>query len=153
MRTQTCVNRLVTFASSDETVATVDAAGLLTPLRTGAAVVTATAASGVSASCTVIVIGEAQTVLTLPAALTSVGPEAFAGAAADVYALPAAVTSIGARAFADLSRAALVRIPAAGAVTIAEDAFEGSSVVIECLPGSPVESWAQARGIPTVNPQ
>lgn len=50
MRTQSCVNHLVTFTSSDETVATVNASGLVTALKPGTAKITATAESGVSAA-------------------------------------------------------------------------------------------------------
>ncbi len=56
MRTQTCVNRLVTFASSDDTVATVSAEGVITATGVGGATVTATAANGISAELAVSVV-------------------------------------------------------------------------------------------------
>ena len=155
MNTQQCLNRLVTFSSSDESVATVDQRGLVTPRAAGTAQITASPIKGTAspAVCTVTVAdrNSAQT-MRLPAATTRVEAEAFAGTAADVYALPASVEFIGPRAFADLARPALVIIPATGSIDIADDAFEGSGVTIECPADSPVEAWARAKGIPTVNP-
>ena len=55
MGAQHCENQLVAFASSDETVATVDAGGTVTAVGPGTATITAAAANGVSASCVVIV--------------------------------------------------------------------------------------------------
>ena len=50
MRDQHCDNHLVQFSSSDETVATIDENGMITPLKTGMVTFTATAESGVTAS-------------------------------------------------------------------------------------------------------
>ena len=50
MRTQNCVNHLVTFTSSDESIATVDETGSVHGLSHGTVIITATAASGVSAT-------------------------------------------------------------------------------------------------------
>ena len=55
MRSQSCVNRLVTFASSDEAVATVDQTGSIHAVSPGTATITVSAASGVTASCAVTV--------------------------------------------------------------------------------------------------
>lgn len=54
-RAQSTQNHLVTFSSSDEAVAAVDASGVVMAVGEGSAVITAAAESGVSASCTVIV--------------------------------------------------------------------------------------------------
>ena len=153
MNTQTCVNRLVTFASSDESVATVDQYGLVTPVGAGAATITATSAKGITAECTVLVEAADETVtMRLPASATRIEEEAFAGTGAVVYVLPAGITYIGPRAFAGLQRPALVIIPTSDEIDIDGTAFAGSAVTIECPAGSPVEAWAVANGIPTVNP-
>ena len=55
MRTQSCVNQLVTFASSDEAVATVDQTGSIHAVGPGTATITVSAASGITASCAVTV--------------------------------------------------------------------------------------------------
>ena len=55
MRTQSCVNQLVTFASSDEAVATVDQTGSIHAVSPGTATITVSAASGITASCAVTV--------------------------------------------------------------------------------------------------
>ena len=50
MRDQHCDNHLVQFSSSDESIATIDENGMITPLKTGMVTFTATAESGVTAS-------------------------------------------------------------------------------------------------------
>ena len=55
MRSQSCVNKLVTFASSDEAIATVDASGSIHAVSPGTATITVSAASGVTATCAVTV--------------------------------------------------------------------------------------------------
>ena len=53
MRTQNCVNHLVAFTSSDESIATVDETGMVYGVSHGTVTITATAASGVTASAEV----------------------------------------------------------------------------------------------------
>ena len=53
----TTVDKSVTWSSSDETVATVSNTGVVTAGKTGVAVITATAASGVSTTCKIYVMG------------------------------------------------------------------------------------------------
>ncbi len=127
MRTQNCVNHLIAFTSSDETVATVDENGLVAPLQAGAVTITATAASGVSASRTVTV--KDMVYITLPADLKIIEEEAFAGATFEAVIIPDGCTSIGSRAFADCPNLVYVRIPAS-VTSIAEDAFEGCEQVV-----------------------
>ncbi|MBQ8646849.1 MAG: Ig-like domain-containing protein, partial [Oscillospiraceae bacterium] len=55
MRSDSCVNQLVTFTSSDTGIATVDAFGCVKGFKPGSATITATADSGVTATCEVIV--------------------------------------------------------------------------------------------------
>ena len=65
-------NKALTWKSSDETVATVDATGKVTGKKIGTATITATAqdGSGVSGSCTVTVLSDVKTVTVEPANLT-----------------------------------------------------------------------------------
>ena len=52
---ENATDKSVTWSSSDETVASVDATGLVTALKAGTATITATTANGLTASCTVTV--------------------------------------------------------------------------------------------------
>ena len=65
-------NKALTWTSSDETVATVDATGKVTGKKIGTATITATAqdGSGVSGSCTVTVLSTVKKVTVEPATLT-----------------------------------------------------------------------------------
>ena len=65
-------NKALTWKSSDETVATVDATGKVTGKKIGTATITATAqdGSGVSGSCTVTVLSTVKKVTVEPANLT-----------------------------------------------------------------------------------
>ena len=65
-------NKALTWKSSDETVATVDATGKVTGKKIGTATITATAqdGSGVSGSCTVTVLSPVKKVTVEPANLT-----------------------------------------------------------------------------------
>ena len=65
-------NKELTWKSSDETVATVDATGKVTGKKIGTATITATAqdGSGVSGSCTVTVLSTVKKVTVEPATLT-----------------------------------------------------------------------------------
>lgn len=73
----------VVWSSSDETVATVDAQGVVTAVKTGAATMTATHASGLSATCEVTV--------TTPAESITVDKEALALRKGETAALVATV--------------------------------------------------------------
>jgi uncharacterized protein YjdB len=125
MRTQSCVNKLVTFTSSDETIVTVGSDGVITGVSVGTATITATAESGVSATCTVTV------------------REPF------MLTLPSATTEIGSRAFAGLTGAEIVVLPA-GVTYIAPDAFDGSTCVLSVAAGSYAESRAIEIGMPCI---
>ena len=122
MRTQSCVNRLVTFDSSDPSAASVDESGIITGHRPGTATIKATAQSGVTASCVINVRGVAT--LRLPAGLRAIESEAFAGFSdVDVIVIPDSVT------------------------LIAEDAFRGrEKVTIRAGEGSYALNWAESHG-------
>ena len=63
MRTMSCVNQLVTFVSSDPTVATVDEYGVVTAVGAGTATITAaTEDGGISAACEIAVTDEHEIV-------------------------------------------------------------------------------------------
>ena len=129
-RTQNFVNKLVSFESSNADAATVDAAGLVTARGLGTATITATAASGKSASCKVVVTNRAS-VLTLPANLTAIEAEAFMGdTAIEAVIVPEGCGAIGAKAFAGCVNLVYVKVPAG--TSVADDAFEGcGNVTIE----------------------
>lgn len=61
MRDRHCVNHLVTFTSSDETVATVDADGVVHAVSIGDAIITATSASDKTASASIHVVPPCET--------------------------------------------------------------------------------------------
>ena len=131
MRAQSCVNQLVTFESSDDAVASVDAKGVVTGLSEGTTTIRAVAASGVTAECTVIVSrgsaeGEGGT-LRLPEGLTAIRTEAFMGIDAEVVILPGSCESVGSRAFANCKN--LRELHCSRDARISADAFEGCGEV------------------------
>lgn len=144
MRTDSCVNELVTFASSDETIAVVDEKGLLTAKASGTVTITATAASGVSGSCTVLVLPAQRSVL--PAGLMTIEDEALMGTPISFCVLPGSVSSIGVRAFASCTALKIIEIPA-GVTIIAESAFDGCTDLIIVAPqGSAAHTFALNHG-------
>jgi len=144
MRTDSCVNELVTFASSDETIAVVDEKGLLTAKASGTVTITATAASGVSGSCTVLVLPAQRSVL--PACLVTIEDEALMGTPISFCVLPGSVSSIGVRAFASCTALKIIEIPA-GVTIIAESAFDGCTDLIIVAPqGSAAHTFALNHG-------
>lgn len=125
-RTDNIVNKLVTFASTDESIATVDENGLVTAVGEGVTTITATASSGVTASCEITVRN--ISVLMLPAKLQSIGAEAFVDTGIEKVVIPDGCASIGERAFASNETLLFVSIP--DSVTyISDNAFEGCSNV------------------------
>lgn len=123
MRTQNCINHLITFTSSDENVATVDETGVVSAHHPGTTVITATAASGITAECIVNV--HTANVLTLPSNTTVIEEAAFSGlTSVDIIVLPDTV------------------------IEIADDAFVGSDIVISAPEGSYAKTWAIEHGIP-----
>ncbi len=123
MRTQNCVNHLVTFTSSKPSIVSVDSkTGMVTAHNTGTATITATSASGITAQCSVTV--RAANILTLPSGLTKIESEAFAGLnQVDQIVIPATVTFI------------------------ASDAFTDSNVMLVVPADSYAESWAVENGV------
>ena len=123
MRTQNCVNHLVTFTSSKPSIVSVDSeTGMVTAHNTGTATITATSASGITAQCSVNV--RSANVLTLPGGLSIIESEAFAGLnQVDWIVIPATVTFI------------------------ALDAFTDSNVTLVVPADSYAESWAIENGV------
>ncbi len=145
MRTDSCVNQLVTFSSSNESVAKVDQNGYVTGVRLGTATITATAASGVSATCTVTVVKEAG--LAFPAMLEVIEDEAFMGVAFESVTLRQGCTAIGSRAFAQCAGLNTIYVPDS-VKSIADDAFEGcSGLTIVAPQGSFAHTFAESHGI------
>lgn len=143
---QKLTNKLVTFSSSDDNVATVDANGIVTPISPGTVTITVTAASGITAQCSVT-INPSDTIF-LPAALTAIEDEAFVGMNMEIAILQDKVETIGSRAFAECSRLTLVHMPDS-VKTIAEDAFEGSkNVRFLCESDNEAAAYAKTHEIP-----
>lgn len=145
MRGDTCVNRLVTFSSSDERVANIDQNGLLTGRAAGTAVITAMADSGASASVMVMVRAFHGTVL--PASLVTVDEAALMGTAIERVLVPSGVRTIASRAFANCSGLTEIVIPAS-VTDIAADAFTGCSGLTIIAPqGSAAHAYAVRHDI------
>ena len=130
MRTQTCVNYLVTFSSSDEAIATVDSeTGLVHGVSEGEVTITATSRSGKTSSVTFNVYeispDSSLKILFLPASLLRIEDEAFMESTAQAVVIPSTCTSIGHLAFAHCPNLLYVEIPAA-CTSIADDAFFNS---------------------------
>ncbi len=120
-RTQSCVNHLVIFTSSNNSVASVDEEGRVHGLTLGTATITAASKSGKTATCAVTV--RSANILTLPSSTITIESEAFAGLTnVDIIVIPASVTSI------------------------ADDAFAGSDVIIKAPSSSYAYRWAQNHG-------
>lgn len=94
-----------------------------------------------------------QTVLKLPAALTSIEEEAFEGVIANVIDLrESAVQSIGANAFRNCVNVTAVYLPD-GNITIDDTAFFGCiNAVFYCSPGSTGAVWAGNHGFAVADP-
>ena len=137
------VNKLVTFTSSDENIAVVNAEGRVTGVSTGTAVITAASASGIQ-DAFVIVVTPAGPMrrLVLPASLNAIEAEAFRGdGALEEVFIPAGCASIGEYAFADCSELLAVHIPMG--TTVAANAFDGcNQLTIYCPEGSAAMEFA-----------
>ncbi|MBQ7053535.1 MAG: Ig-like domain-containing protein [Clostridia bacterium] len=133
------------FTSSNEAVATVDAAGMVTGVAPGAAIITAVVGDSLTAECLAIVHGETQAVI--PAGTLAIGEEAFAGIVAQEIILPEGLESIGSGAFAGCAQLRLINLPLS-ATDIAADALDGAEgVMLLVLPESEGLAFAKANGL------
>ena len=136
----------MTYASSDETVFTVNANGLITAQGEGTAILTVTA-EGIGSGQCCITVGGFSSQLTLPAALRQIEEEAFAGDdRIQCIVLGSQTTTIGAKAFEGMTNLEVVVIPAS-VTTIAGDAFSGSDPLIVCTKNSAAETFARQKGL------
>ena len=120
---ETCQNHLVNFTSSNESVAKVDANGVVHGISNGVAQITATAMNDSSIASSVLVTVGEPAILTLPNALTTIESEAFAAlSSVDIIIIPENVASI------------------------ADDAFAGTGAVLSVAEGSYAAEWAEAHG-------
>lgn len=122
---RTCENHLVTFASSDESVAAVDSeTGLVRGVAPGTATITAVSSTNKSAAVEVQVVSkDGLTHPAFPAGLTRIEDEAFAGTDFQAFFIPDTVTFIGSGAFDGCPNLLYICVPAE--VEFAEDAFAG----------------------------
>jgi len=133
----------VSWKSSKTSIATVKD-GVVTFIKDGTVTITATAASGVSGSCTVLVLPAQRSVL--PACLVTIEDEALMGTPISFCVLPGSVSSIGVRAFASCTALKIIEIPA-GVTIIAESAFDGCTDLIIVAPqGSAAHTFALNHG-------
>ena len=138
---------LYTLTSSAPGVVKVLADGQLKALKTGTATITAATTDGrYSATFTVKAFKAQQ----LPAALTEIGPEAFAGSSFAAVMIPDGCTAIGSKAFANCTALERIYIPAS-VTTIAPDAFDGCHPIICAPAGSAAAAFGAAAGF-TVEP-
>ena len=137
----------VIWAVDDESMATITQDGVLTFKHGGRVTVTATTDDEFSVTGTLEGLRCPYTTLTLPEDLTQIQAEAFSGSAVENVVVPDSVTSIGARAFADCEWLNVVELPG-GTIEIADDAFDGSDVLICAPEGSAAEAFAIAHDIP-----
>ena len=115
----------MTFSSSADSIATINENGIVTANSIGTATITATAASGVYAICTVTV--HDATILNLPNSLVWIGNEALAD-----------LDSVEAIRFSD------------SVLYIADDALNGTDVFIYAPAGSYAAEWGNEHGFQVV---
>ncbi|MDE6012045.1 MAG: Ig-like domain-containing protein, partial [Prevotella sp.] len=136
---ETATDKTVTWSSSDETIATVDAEGNVTALAVGEATITATAAdgSGVSASCQV-------TVLPILAESLTVSPESWTGEEGESFTLTATVlpeNTTDKSVSWSSSNPEIATVNADGRVSVLKDGYcvitvstlDGSELSAECI--------------------
>ena len=140
----------VRYTSSNETVATVSGTGLLSIRAPGAAVITAVPLADETKEVKILVLCELGSRLTLPAALSVIGEEAFAETAAQYVYIPSGIMQIDSKAFADSEALWVVEVEG-GNAQIADDAFDGCENLIILAPASSkAAAWATAKGIPVM---
>ena len=137
------------YTSSDEAVAIVDEAGLVTAIAPGSCTIAATFVNfdGSTVQCTSTIRVENYTVLTLPASLSVIEDSAFEGIATQEVIIPAGCIQIGNYAFRNCSNLIKIHIPAS-VTNISWNAFSGcTNMTIYAPAGSTAADFAKAMGI------
>jgi len=136
---ETATDKTVTWTTSDEAVATVDATGLVSALKVGIAEITATAADGSGASATCQITVEP----TLAESMT-ITPETFSGVTGDTFVIEVTVLPENATEksvvftsdnedVATIYDDGTVTVTGIGVAVITVEAMDGSGLTAECV--------------------
>ncbi|MGN0996612.1 MAG: leucine-rich repeat protein [Candidatus Ventricola sp.] len=136
---------VLTYESSRPAVASVDENGLITAGLPGRAVITASYADDLTATCEVLV--RCAQALVLPGSLTHVGDGALTGIAAQEIVLPEGMLSIGAGAFAGCGVLLYVNLPDTLEAIDAGAFADCPHLTLLCAPDSVGAAYAEQAGI------
>lgn len=151
MRTQSCINNLISFTSSNDSIAIVNESGVVYPVGLGVAKITAKADSGIEDTCTVIVLPQGDYTIRFPDGLTIIDDAAFEDNDSIVtVTIPQSCSSIGAYAFSGCDRLVMVTF-LSNSVEINDSAFEGcNAIAFRCLEDSTAAEFAISHGFVVV---
>ena len=138
------INDVVTWSSSDTSVASVDEHGVITANSSGTATITAKSAGEFSADCAVRVEDDVpiyEETIKLPESIHIIEEEAFADTSASVFIIPSGAEKISSNAFAGCDNLKLLYIP--DSMLVIEDQIfdDTGNVTIVCHPDTIAEKW------------